>query len=198
MCVASILTLLWCGLGSLPLSAHGLWNCQAHFMEIRQPIVLSSSVAPSPHGSVTFERMDPWGDGSRFRRCRFKVQGMTVQNPGDDGFDTDLWIVSTPDKMLGNHLWCMTRVILSLDIISNRSVASASVHFLYKYHTPPFSFLYFLLKTYCQSASVVLVRDHFVQLLYASSTPFLRSLTILVSTLFFTSLLFFHIYFLFS
>ena len=78
MCVASILTLLWCGLGSLPLSAHGLWNCQAHFMEIRQPIVLSSSVAPSPHGSITFEQMDPWGDGSRFRRWRFKIQGMTV------------------------------------------------------------------------------------------------------------------------
>ena len=135
MCVASILTLLWCGLGFLPLSAHGLWNCQAHFMEIRQPIVLSSSVAPSPHGSITFERTDPWGDGSRFRRWRFKVQGVTVQNPGDDGFDIDPWTVSTPDKMSGNHLWCMTRVILSSDIISNRSIAWASMHFLYKYHT---------------------------------------------------------------
>ena len=164
-------------------------------MEILQPIVLSSSVA---HGSVTFERKDPWGDGSRFKRWQFKIQGMTVQNPRDDDFNMDLWTIPTPDRLSGNHLLRMTRVILLLDIISNRSVASASVHFPYKYHTPPFSFLYFLLKTYCQSASVVLVRDHSVQLLYPSSMPFLRSLTILVSNLFFTSLSFFHIYFLFS
>ena len=39
----------------------------AHFMEIRQPRFLSSSVALSPHGSVIFERKDPWGDSSRFR-----------------------------------------------------------------------------------------------------------------------------------
>ena len=68
MCVASISILFWCELGSRPLSAHGLWNCQAHFMEIRQLRVLPSLVAPSPHGSVTFEQKDPWRDGSRFRR----------------------------------------------------------------------------------------------------------------------------------
>ena len=43
MCVASISILFWCELGSHPQLAHGLWNCQTHFMEIRQPRVLSSS-----------------------------------------------------------------------------------------------------------------------------------------------------------
>ena len=128
----------------------------------------------------------------------FKIQEMTVQNLGDDSFDMDSWTVPTPNRLSGNHLLRMTRVILPLDIILDRSIASVFVHFPYKYHTPPFSFLYFLLKTYCQSASVVLVKDHSVQLLYPSSTPFFHSLTILVSTFFFTSLFFFHIYFLFS
>ena len=47
-------------------------------MEICQPRVLSSSVAPSLHRSITFKRKDSWGDGSRFRRWQFKVHGMTV------------------------------------------------------------------------------------------------------------------------
>ena len=87
----------------------------------------------------------------------FKVQEMTVQSLGDDGSKSRRWRFwyrpvncIHPWQDVRNHLWCMTRVILSLDIISNWSVSSASVHVLYKYHTPPFSFLYFLLKTYCQ------------------------------------------------
>ena len=70
MCVGSISILFWCELGSRPLSTHGLWNCQAHFIEIRQPRVLASSIAPSPHKSVTFERRTP---------------GVTIQDSGDDG-----------------------------------------------------------------------------------------------------------------
>ena len=34
------------------------------------------------------------------------------------------------------HLWCMTRVIFQLVFISDRSVASSSVHFFYKNHHP--------------------------------------------------------------
>ena len=67
-----------------PLSAHELWNYQTHLIEIRQPIVLSSSISPSPHGSVTFERKDPWGDGSRSKRRRF-------QNPRDDDSKSKWW-----------------------------------------------------------------------------------------------------------
>ena len=157
---------------------------------------------PSTYSFILFNcPLTPWVCHLRVEGpvgWRFKIQEITVQSPWDDGFGTDSWTVPNPNRLFGNHLWRMTRVIFPLNIISDRGVTSTSVHFLYKYHTPPFSFLYFLLKTYCQSASVILVRDHSIQLLYPSSTPFLRSLTILVSTLFFTSLFFFHIYFLFS
>ena len=208
MCLASISTLFWCELGSRPLSAHGLWNCQAHFMEIRQPRVLSSSVAPSPHGSVTFEWKDPCGDSLRFRRCRFKVQDMTVKSPGDDssksrgwrfevqgmtvrspggdGFDTDLWTMSTLTGCLEAiydawHVsyfhWILSWIETSLRLPCTSSIILHS----------SFLISLFSAETYYQSASLILVRDHSVQVLYSSLTPFVRSLTILVSTLFLTS-----------
>ena len=83
-----------------------------------------------------------------------RTSGVTVQGLGDDnskacGSTVSIWIpwtVPTPDRLSGSHLWRMTHVALPLDIISNRSVASFSVHFLYKYHTLLFSFLHFPLK----------------------------------------------------
>ena len=69
---------------NIALLAHDLWNYQTHLIEIRQPIVLSSSIVPSPHGSVTFERKDPWGDGSRSKRRWF-------QNPRDDDSKSKWW-----------------------------------------------------------------------------------------------------------
>ena len=124
MCVTSISTLFWCGLGSCPLSAHGLWNCQAHFMEICQPRVLSSSVAPSPHGSVTFEQKDPWGDGSRFRRWWFKVHGMTISIRTRELYPTltgcsetiyDAWHVSS-------FHWILSRIEASLRLPCTSSI----------------------------------------------------------------------------
>ena len=83
-----------------------------------------------------------------------RTRGVTVQGSGDDGSKACgstvsiriPWTVPTLDKLFGNHLWCMTRATLPLNIISNQSVASSSVHFFYKYHTLLFSFLYFPLK----------------------------------------------------
>ena len=93
----------------------------------------------------------------------------------------------------------MTRVTLSLDFISDRSIASSSVHFLYKYHTPSPLISLLSTKMHYQSTSVILVKDHSIQFRCQSSTPFLRSLTNLVNTLFFTSLSYLWTYsFLFS
>ena len=85
---------------------------------------------------------------------RGRTHGVAFQGLGDDSSKACgstvsiqiLWTVHIPNKLSGRHLWRMTRVALSLDIISDRSVASSSVHFLYKYHTLLFSFLYFSLK----------------------------------------------------
>ena len=130
-----------------------------------------------------------------------RTSRVSVQGSGDDdskacGSTVSIripWTVPTPDRLFGSHLWRMTHVALPLDIISNWSIASFSVHFLYKYHTS-FFISPLSAKTHCQSASVILVRDHSVQLLYPSSTPFFRSHTNLVSTLFFTSLFYLQIY----
>ena len=92
----------------------------------------------------------PMGSSSLSERTR----GVTVQGSGDDSSNAcgstvsiwRSWIMLTLDKLSGSHLWLMTCVALSLDIISDRSVALSSVHFLHKYHTLLFSFLYFPLK----------------------------------------------------
>ena len=52
----------------------------------------------------------------------------------------------------------MPRVAFRLDFLSDRSVASSSVHFRYIYNTSQPSFLHFTAKTHCQSAIVSLVK----------------------------------------
>ena len=44
-CVSQVFQCCSCASCARPLSAHGLWNCQAHFMKIRQPRVLTSSIS---------------------------------------------------------------------------------------------------------------------------------------------------------
>ena len=127
---------------------------------------------------------------------RFKVQGMTVQSSGDDGSKVCgstvsirmSWIVSTPNRLSESHLWRVTRVALSLDLISDRNVASSCVHFLYKYHTPSSFISLLFAETHCQSTSVILVKEHSVYFLHPSSSTFIRSLANLVITLLSTSL----------
>ena len=106
-------------------------------------------MGPSPSSERTrgVTVQDSGDVGSKSKGWRLKVQGMTFQSPGDDGSKSRGWQFRYgpvncvhPDRLSGSHLWRMTRVILPLDIVSDRSVASSSVHFLYKYHTPPFSF----------------------------------------------------------
>ena len=135
------------------------------------------------------------------------TRGVTVQGSRDDsskayGLTVSIrmpWTVPTLDRLFGSHLWCMTRVTLSLDFISDWSIASSSLHFLYKYHPPSPLISLLSTKMHYQSTSVILVKDHSIQFRCQSSTPFLRSLTNLVSTLFFTNLFYLQIYsFLFS
>ena len=52
----------------------------------------------------------------------------------------------------------MPRVAFWLDFLSDRSVASSSVHSRYIYNTSQSSFLHFTAKTHCQSATVIFVR----------------------------------------
>ena len=134
----------------------------------------------------------PMGSSSLSGRTR----GVTIKGSGDDSSkacgSTVLvwmpWTVITLDRLSGSHLWRMTRVALPLEFSSDWSVASSSLHFLYKYHTPSPLLSLLSAKTHCQSTSVILVREHSIQFRYLSSKTFFRSLANLVSTLFFTSL----------
>ena len=89
--------------------------------------------------------------GWRWLGWRFKVYGLMAQMTGltmirltvknaDVVKCTNIW------QVVWKHLWCMTRVVLWLVFISDRSVASSSVHFSYKYQSLLFSFLHFQLK----------------------------------------------------
>ena len=121
-----------------------------------------------------------------------RTYGVTVQNSGDDGskacgstvFNTDAMNCANAWQVFRKPLWCTPRVALWLDFTSDRSVASSSVHFLYKYQYLSFSFLHFQLKHTVRAQPSSLVRDHSILLLYPSSTDFLRSFTKLVSILF--------------
>ena len=121
-----------------------------------------------------------------------RTRGVTVQSSGDDSskacgstvFNTDAVNCANAWQVVWKPLWRMTRVALWLDFTSNQSVALSSMHFLYKYQYLPFSFLHFQLKHTVKAQPSSLVRDHSDQLLYPSSTHFLRSFTKLVSTLF--------------
>ena len=130
------------------------------------------SVRPTLWRSVNLDfcllQLPPHPMGSSFLSGR--TRGVTVQGSGDDSSKVCesivsiwmSWIVPTPDRLSESHLWCVTCVALSLDLISDRNVASSCVHFLYKYHTPsPFISL-LSAETHCQSTSVILVREHFV------------------------------------
>ena len=77
-----------------------------------------------------------WVDSSNHWVDDDKVNGLTVEN-ADVVRCTNIW------QVVRKHLWCMTCVIFWLVFISDRSVASSSVHFSYKNHSPLLSFLYF-------------------------------------------------------
>ena len=108
----------------------------------------------------------PMGSSSLSGRTR----GVMVQGSGDDGSKAcrstvsirTSWIVPTLDRLSGSHLWRVTRVALPLDLILDRSVASSSIHFLYKYHTPSPLISLLFAETHCQSTSVILVKEHSV------------------------------------
>ena len=135
-----------------PLSAHGHGSVRPNLMKVHA-IFLPSSVAP-----FTPWVRQPWVEGPI--GWRFKVLGMTIQSSDDDskfwgwrikglwvdGFNADAVNRTLPWQVVQKQLWRMTRVILWLGFSSDWRVASSSVHFLYIYHTPPFSFLHFQLK----------------------------------------------------
>ena len=73
---------------------------------------------------------------------------------------TEFW------QAVQRHLWLTTRVVRRLVCISDRSVASSSVHSIYKNQNPSFHFLAFHRK-YIVRASLSPIRDPFVQLLHS-------------------------------
>ena len=100
----------------------------------------------------------------------------------------------TLDRLSRSHLCCMTRVALSLDIILERSIAMSSMHFLYKYHTLLFSFLYFLLKHTVRVLPSSLLETTPFSWCIHHHRPFSVHFIDLVSTLFFKSLFYLKIY----
>ena len=113
------------------------------------------TVRPISRRSINLEfyplQLPPHPIGPSLSRGR--TREVTVQSLGDNSSKSRGWRFqygpvncAHPWQVVQKPLWHMTCIILPLVIISDRSVASSSVHFLYKYHTPPFSFLYFLLK----------------------------------------------------
>ena len=116
--------LLWPMMRNSPTYLH--WDPSTYISPLQLP--------PHPMGLSSFERKDPWGDGSRVGR-RFRV-------PLDDG--TKLReLCLYPDILSGTHLWLAMRVTLLLAVVSNQGVALSSVHFFYKYHSLLLLFLYF-------------------------------------------------------
>ena len=75
-----------------------------------------------------------------------QMTGLTVEN-ADVVRCTNIW------QVVRKHLWCMTRVVLWLVFISDRSVASSSMHFSYKNHSLLLSFLYFSQKHIVRACS---------------------------------------------
>ena len=115
-------------------------------------------------------------------------------NPLGDGLIGTLWIVHDPDSPV-------RKSFMSYDTchLSNGPFLGSKHRFVFRalplyISLISLSFFHFTPRTHCQSAFVILVRDHSVQLLYSSLTPFLCSLTNLVSTLFFTSLFYLQLY----
>ena len=77
--------------------------------------------------------------GLTVTRLMVQMARLTVKNT-DVVKCTNIW------QVVRKHLWRMTRVVLWLVFISDRSVASSSMHFSYKYQSLLFSFLHFQLK----------------------------------------------------
>ena len=125
-CVASISSL-----EGLPTIGPWARICQAQFNEGLSWNIFTPSVAP-----FTLWVRHAWVDGPM--GWQFNILGLTDQKE-DDAYCAHPWQVV-------KQLWCTTRVVLRLDFSPDRSVASSFVHFLYIYHTPPFSFLHFQLK----------------------------------------------------
>ena len=93
-----------------------------------------------------------------------------------DGFSADVINCANIWHVVRKPLWRMTRVVLRLDFISDRSVASSSVHFLYKYQGLPFSFLHFQLKHIVRVQPPSLSETTPFNLLHLSLTHILHSI----------------------
>ena len=154
------------------------------FYKARRALFLSSTVAPftilvrhpweeGPNG-VTIQNL--WVDGSN--DC-----GLTVQNLWVDGANADTISRVNIWQVIWKPLWRMTRVVFWLVFISDRSVASSSMHFPYKYQRLPFSFLHFQLKHIVRAQPSSLSETTPFILLYQPSTHSLRSLDLFVINL---------------
>ena len=132
-----------------PLSAHGLGSIRPNLTKVRHAIFLLLQLPPSPYGSVMPKWTDQWGDNLIF-------WGLTDLKEDDANCAYPWQVVK--------QLWCTTRVALWLVFSPDRSIASSSVHFLYidishsSFLISPFS-----TETYCQSATVNLVRERSFQ-----------------------------------
>ena len=164
----------------LPFIGPRTWIRQAHLIEPVKLYFYPLQLPPSPHGSVILERKDQWGDGSKLMGWQFK--GLWV-----DGFSADVVNCANVWQVVWKSLWRMTRVVLWLDFISDRSVALSSVHF--PIHTRVYFSHFFIFSCNillecnrhpCQRppcAIFYICRQHisFVQLLHPSTTHFLHS-----------------------
>ena len=135
--------------------------------QARQALFLCSSVAPfTPFGPSLSAKGGQlgWLSNKHMQtvRCSW-VDGWNIDVNGDRLNWDDGWNVKqTVTRFMGwqieknevvrctefwqaaqKHLWCMTRVVFRLVFISDRSVASSSVHFSYKNHHPSSHFFAF-------------------------------------------------------
>ena len=119
-----------------------------------------------------------------------KLMGWRFEALWFDGFSADAVNCTNVWQVVRKPLWCMTRVVLRLDFISNRSVASSSTYTslintkVYLSHFFIFSWKILLERNHhpCQrpSRSICYIRRRHttsVQLLHPSSTHFIRSFT---------------------
>ena len=84
--------LLWPMIRNSPTHLH--WDPSTCILPLQLPL--------HPMGSSSFERKDPWGDGSR--------SGRRFRDPWVDGCNTKLReLCLYPDRMSGTHLWFTTR-----------------------------------------------------------------------------------------
>ena len=197
----------------LPYIGPWTWIRQAHLIGLVRLYFYPLQLPLSPHGSVILEKKDQWGEGSKLMGWRFeglwvdssklmgwrfeslwvnglKLMGWRFEALWFDGFSADAVNCANIWQVVRKPLWCMTRVILRLDFISDRRVASSSAYTslintkVYLSHF--FIFNWNILSECnhhpCQrpSHSICYIRRRHtasIQLLHPSSTLFIRSFT---------------------